>query len=274
MKGRIVELTLTVICATVTYAQQKMAQPDVLPAQPYTKVMIIPYREDMYFSDADTQIAEASRLSVKEVRRQFRYGLTYNLGVSILAKNQIKNILYDTSLQARIDLEELYSSIYYRKAKRPKHIFTLGNNDKTDTLHKNHLKEKPGLTAGTQPIKEEKYEDNYIQAVLTNTEILRYLADHYGTGLFVFINQMDLKTHYEHCSDRWVNNFDRHVIVHYDIYNWKGNHLDGGAVEVVFTRNINDINQIIMANFPIISDYIGTRVPELDKPHPQPATTY
>ncbi len=219
-----------------------------LPAnKKYSKVMIIPYNPNMYFSDADDAIAKASNKTPEEVRRMFRQGIAYDVSIRILPRYPIKNMLYDTSQMAQRDLYLIYKNISYHKAESPS--------------YKKDEENKPNdITSGENPIVQSASLKEYIAAEAPK-QMLQYLYETYGTDLFVFINQFDLVTNYKYCTDRAINNFTRDVIVHFSIYDKDGNYLYGDAVKVTFNKNTNHIDEIILHNFPVIADYIAKHVP-------------
>jgi len=222
----------------------------------YSKVMIIPYNPNMYFSDADEEIAKASNKTPEEVRRMFRHGIAYDLSVRILPRYPIKNMLYDTSQMAQKDLYLIYKNISYHKAKSPSY--------KKD----DEKKQNGDITSGENPVVQSASLKEYI-AVDAPKQMLQYLHEKYGTDLFVFINQFDLITNYKYCTDRTINNFTRDVIVHFSIYDKDGNYLYGDAVKVTFNKNTNHIDEIILHNFPVIGDRIAQHIPGKAPENPQ-----
>ena len=214
----------------------------------YSKVMVIPYNPNMYFSDADDAIAKASNKTPEEIRRMFRHGIAYDVSVRILPRYPIKNMLYDTSEIAQRDLYLIYKNISYRKMKSP-------------SYKKDDEQEAPkDITSGETPVVQSASLKEYI-GVEAPKGMLQYLHERYGTDLFVFINQFNLVTNYKYCTDRSINNFTRDVIVHFSIYDKDGNYLYGDAVRVTFNKRTNHIDEIMMHNFPVIADYIAQHVP-------------
>ena len=228
------------------------------------KVMIIPFKPDNYFSDADVELAQKNEKNVTDLSTLFRYGLNYNISAHVISSYGAYNILNDTTVQSQEDLRLIYSSVTYRYEK------PLGvDPDDTSSDHTIHQKDLFGRGEEEQPAEEEKKitlkkdkvestgAEKYLNAVVTKPEIFSTLHDQYGADLFLFVNQFELVTNYMHCLDRTKNYFERKVVVHYSIYNVDGIQLKGDAVTVTFSSSETDIDAIIGQQFPIIADYLS-----------------
>ena len=97
---------------------------------------------------------------------------------------------------------------------------------------------------------------------LSHPELLTKLSEKYGTDLFVFLNQFEMKTHYDDCLDLALKIYKRELKVHYSIFDATGKQLYGDVAVVYFPSNSNDIIEIMSRNFPKISDYIAKTVPK------------
>jgi hypothetical protein len=223
--------------------------------------MIIPFDPDMYFSDSDEMLAKYNKKNVKEVRTLFRYGLNINLNARIMSQYKTTNLLSDSSSNALNDLALIYKSISYfsdepiptaeeltQKESQPKKtgIFQKSQDDKAQ----NNTKQ--------QDLKMPK---KYINVKIQNKELLSYLSEKYGVDLFLFCNQFNLETNYQHCLDRATNTFQRELMVHYSLFDKTGKQLAGGITQANFPSNSNDIMNIMKTNFPQLSEQMATRLP-------------
>jgi len=91
--------------------------------------------------------------------------------------------------------------------------------------------------------------------------LLRMLSEKYGTDLFVFLNQFEIKTNYNDCLDLALKIYRRQFKVHYSIYDGNGKQLYGDVAVVDFPSNTNDTSEIIKENFQKIADAIVQHVP-------------
>lgn len=226
-------------------------------------VMIIPFDPNMYFSDADEQLSKYNDKSVKEIRTLFRYGLNVNVNAKILSAHQTRPLLTDTAKTAMDDLYAIYKGISYFKDKSmplteaEEKALATEEKKKPFTFKK---KEDDSDAHTASSLKEPITRHEYMNVKIHDSRMLPYLKNKYGTDIFVFINQFDLVTNYEHCLDRATNTFERDIKVHFSILDYTGKQLAGDLAIVHFPSNSNDITEIMRNNFPIIADYLAGKL--------------
>ncbi len=232
---------------------------------PKHKVMIIPFNMYNYFSDADPELAQKNEKDVTDISTLFRYGLNYNISARVISAYDPYNILVDTTLQSGQDLNMIYASIKYQfekpmdvnakdsaanKTIKQPDIFGLGGEEVVEEKKKISFNKKEEEPANTK----------YMNAVITHPEIFPNLQKKYGTDLFLFINQFELVTNYNHCLDRAANSFERKVVVHYSVYNAEGKQLKGDAITVTFSSAQTNVDEIVAQQFPVIADYLAQSI--------------
>ncbi|MEX0811756.1 MAG: hypothetical protein WD048_06035 [Chitinophagales bacterium] len=233
-------------------------------------VMIIPFNPDMYFSDSDQELAKYNSKSIPEVRKMFRYGLSINMNARIMQEYSSRSMISDSAKDAQKDLAGIYNSIGYFEDKAK----SVQVKEEMESNEKGLVEKTKGLFSrkkGEQESQESKQDNNigddykkFINVKIKNPDLLPYLSDKYGTDVFVFINQFNLKTNYEHCLDRATNTFEREVLVHFSIFDKEGNQLAGDVATVYFPSNSNDLMDIMRNNFPPISDFLAANLPQKD----------
>ena len=238
---------------------------------PKQKVMIIPFNMYNYFSDADPELAEKNEKAVTDISTLFRYGLNYNISARVISAYDPYNILIDTTLQSEQDLNMIYASIKYQfekpmdvNAKDSAENKTISQPDLFGLGGEEPVEEKKKISFGKK--EEEPVNTKYMNAVVTHPEIFPNLQKKYGTDLFLFINQFELVTNYNHCLDRAANSFERKVVVHYSVYNAEGKQLKGDAITVTFGSAQTNVDAIVAEQFPLIADYLSQSI--------QPTTTF
>ena len=238
----------------------------------YNKVMVIPFDPQMYFSDSDRQLAEFNKKKVNEIHQMFRQGLEFDVNARIIDKYQTYQIMRDTNLDAHKDLKSIYEGISYKyetpspiliaREEKKKKTFIEQFEDKVKGKKKEkevETKNEDGTTASHY--KQNTDETRYMDVKLYSTEMLKYMSEKYGTDLFLFINQFELKTNYENCLDRAALIYEREIKVHFSIYDKNGKHLFGDVVTVLFPSNTDNMDEIIRKNFPYISNYLAGKLP-------------
>jgi len=259
----------------------------MLPADAQTRekpnaVMIIPFDPNMYFSDADDQLAKYNDKSIKEVRTLFRYGININVNAKILSLYQTRPLLTDTAKRAVEDLYAIYKGIsYFQDKSMPlseaeEKAYATEEKKKISGAVKSPESEGQTASSLNQPV----VRHEYMNVKIHDKRMLLYLKEKYGTDVFVFLNQYNLVTNYEHCLDRATNTFERDIKVHFSILDYTGKQLAGDVAIVHFPSNSNDITEIMRDNFPVIADYIAGKfqrdmpplkeIPQKAKAEPQP----
>jgi len=238
---------------------------------PKHKVMIIPFNMYNYFSDADPELAQKNEKEVTDISTLFRYGLNYNISARVISAYDPYNILIDTTLQSEQDLNMIYASIKYQfekpmdvNAKDSASNKTISQSDLFGLGEEEPVEEKKKISFTKK--EEEPVNTKYMNAVITHPEIFSNLQAKYGTDLFLFINQFELVTNYNHCLDRAANSFERKVVVHYSVYNAAGKQLKGDAITITFSSAQTNVDEIVAQQFPLIADYLTQSI--------QTSTTY
>ncbi len=259
-------LTLLILPALVAFAQDDVMSPEeVKDSMKFKKVMLIPFNPDLYFSDADHELAEFNRTSIPKIRHLFRYGLDFDINVRIISRHETTRLLRDTSEDAQNDLRAIYEGLSYKYEKTSALAFNEKKSFKDRLSEKIKKNDETDDSEAVQ--KASKYKDppkeanKFMNVVPHHPEMFSYLYEKYETDLFVFINQFELKTNYEECLDRANKIFQREVRVHYSIFDKDGDQLHGDVITVHFPSNSNDMDNIMRSNFPMISDVLAEKLP-------------
>lgn len=230
-------------------------------------VMVIPFDPDMYFCDSDEQLSQYNKLTIKEVRQQFRYGLNMNLNARILSAHSTKTMLTDTTADLAKDLYAIYKGISYYADKSMASSSVTGEDPQPSggkgvgkVFKKTTNNDGQGNASNTKPTSKTEAR-NYMNVKIHNPAMLQYLHDKYGTEVFLFINQFNLVTNYEHCLDRANNVFQREVMIHFSVFDYTGKQIAGDVAIVNLPSNNNNLDLIIKEKFPVIADYIKGQLP-------------
>ncbi|MCH8903789.1 MAG: hypothetical protein IIA45_07745 [Bacteroidetes bacterium] len=262
------------------FAQDSVLEPEPRDSMDYSKVMIIPYNPDFYFSDSDHDLKKYNRKNGEDIRRKFRQGLNLKVNARIMTAYDTKPLLNDTAKDVQLDLLSIYHGIHYKyerttpsilaEENQKEHEKILANlKQRMDEIKKDLFEEETNYstydTEGSKNVAgyiENTDESKYMNVIIHNNDMLAYLADKYDTDLFLFLNQFEIRTNYEHCLDRTVDKFTREVWVHFSIYDRFGKQLYGDVVKVFYPTNTHDMDDIIRNCFPLISSYISDQLPK------------
>ncbi len=254
MLKKILSVFVFLLAAYGSHAQANEPAKDSTAADTvYKKILVIPYNPMMHLSDADHEIAEYSQKKPETIRSVFRRGILQSVTGQLFGIGESQPLLSDFSTDIQKDLEMVYGSISYSMDT----IFPI--------LHpvKDSLKKKPSLFSKSSATKIKEVRDvKYMNTRLSHPELLVHLSGKYGAELFVFLNQLEIKTNYSDCLDLALKIYRRELKVHYSVFNSSGKQVYGDVAIVDFPSNSNDVAEIMRKNFPKISEYILNSIPK------------
>lgn len=231
------------------------------------QVLIIPFDPYLYFSDADDEIAAASKIHRTAVRQVFRRRMN-----ALLDHPGYENIhlLGGKANDSISDLNKIYSSVTYNYQEiinNPNYIEkTATTSAKTGSSKSNKTwiqKQKEKITTEESSNKATTARDNgkYFGVIVRNPEFFNYFNRKYNTDYYIFINQFEVKTNYENCLDRSAHNFDRTFTTHFSIFNKEGKQIAGNKFKLLYNSNSNNVQQIVSENMLRIADRIIAELP-------------
>lgn len=240
------------------YSQAILNGTDAQPKQEftplYTKVLIIPFEDKMYLSDADKDIAQASAVKDhKSIKGRFRDGLMISLTAGSKLRYACAAFNFRDSL-IHDDLIEAFSAIKYKYEPVPKEEKKASSIFKT-VAEKPETKVEKGEVV-SQPDPNLKY----MKTVIKKTEVLHYLAEKYEADLFLFISQFEIKNDLSDPNAFAYGNFKRNVRVHYTFYNQNSELISGGIAEITVPSDVKEISHIISGNFSDLAGIIFNTV--------------
>ena len=244
----------------------------------YKQVLIVPFDPHLYFSDADDEIAQASHVPRNHVREVFRRRLN-----SLLDPRGYETIhlMGGRFADTLADLNKIYSSVNYNYEEILESEFNTADTRHSDNQIKpteepankfsammNKAKDKVGqqpqaTNAHNAAIakKEEKFEGKFFGVKIKDPKFFEYFHNKYSIDYYVFVNQFEVVTDYEHCLDRAAQNYQRYFITHYSIFDKEGNPIAGNKYKVYYDSNSNDIERIVADNVLKISQRILNDLP-------------
>ena len=215
------------------------------------KVMIIPFENRLYLSEIDQYINAETKLAAKQIKYKFRDGLNEQLTKAFKAnKFNVVDLMEDT-VKYKKDLEGIYQYLTYEFQKVP--------NQENYQPPKKEKKEKQ-IEKGQLNV-ESNSDNRFMNAKLTNAKVVPILYSKYKTDLFVFINQLDIKTATNKGpAELAVTNGNRKITVHYTVYSYDAKEINSGVAEDEFETNLNNPKKIIEKHFANIANTIAYRV--------------
>ncbi|HRH67019.1 MAG TPA: hypothetical protein PLU53_12025 [Bacteroidia bacterium] len=209
-------------------------------------ILVIPYKPAMHLSDADFDIAEESEMDQGEIRSRFRAGLVRSLNKQFTEIYDIRLPEQDFVEQDMRDMDLIYHSLAFEQDI----IYPVQFPQKDSSLIKKKLFPKSD-GKNYKPI-----DKNYMNVVVRDPALLPEMAKKYNNDYFIFLNEIDIKTHFDDCINLALKIYQREIKVHYTVFDKNGKQVYGDAAVVQFPSNENRVEEIAKQNFPAISDYV------------------
>ncbi len=237
------------------------------------QVLIVPFDPHLYFSDADDEIAKVSRIPRVKVREVFRKRLN-----ALLAPRGYESIylLGGKSKDTLTDLNKIYSSVTYNYQDiiySDSYLESMARTEKEskpDTEKKETFNMKSWIDKTREKLVDpqndkqahrEKFMGKYFGVRVTDPRFWDYFGRKYSVDYYVFINQFEVITDYEHCLDRSSGNYQRYFIAHFSIFDREGNQIAGNKYKLYYDSNTNNINKICSDNMLKIADRVMLEIP-------------
>ena len=231
-----------------------------------SRVMVIPFDPYLYFSDADDEIAKKSKIPRQNVRQVFRTRLNALLAPEGYETIHLLGGVYRDSVS---ELSRLYKSLSYGYQDNKQSRFNSQPVVKEDTGGAldwvQRQKEKLGMEKEEKPVSVAQDPTKHFGVTVKDPDFFGYFNNQYGIDYYVFINQFEVKTVYENCLDRAALNYERDFMVHYSIYNNKGELVSGNKVKIAYQSNMNDVQRIVSDNMPVMAKRVLADLPPSGK---------
>lgn len=211
------------------------------------KVLLIPFDPKMYLSDVDKKIGTENNMNFYQVRNAMRTGLDEEIYFALKKKFNVYSLLMD-SINNKKEISYTHESVTYSYDLQPADNQTKKNTKPQKTEN------KPTIVKGQLQV-EVSTDKKFMNTQIMNKEILPYLAKKYNATVFVFINELDLRSNPE-SYDIATDSYHRDVVVHFTIFNVAGEFLNFGTATTSFSSRLNDPEKIVKNHF----NAIGTQI--------------
>jgi hypothetical protein len=214
------------------------------------KVMLIPFEQRLYLSEIDHNINTETKLTPRQIRNRFRDGLNDQLYHAFKTNRYNVLDLMDDTVKYKKDIEGIYQYIAYDYVKVPDQV-----NFKAPKKEKGDKKIEKG-----QLIVETNSDARFMNARMTDARVVPLLYGKYRTDIFVFINQLDIRSSGPGYSNMTGRTQNRKIVVHYTVYSHNADEINSGIAETEFAPTLNNPKKIIDRYFSQIANTIVQRV--------------
>jgi hypothetical protein len=257
-------LLILVVANSLFVRSQPMAADSKPSKYIYPKIMIIPYNPANYKSDMDMSGVifedDSPFGEYYSANRLIRYNIERTLSEDLLLYFDIRRVLfYDKLSSMQKDLDYIYRSVnydvqtqrlnaYYRNFPEFSIMQILGSEEKrwgvncVDQTSQKPILKNPRIT--------------YFDVTVKDTHMFPYLTERYHCDYYLFINGFELKTRFKICMDLMKNVKQKDIILHFTLFDSKGNREVGGLVGITYEPHESDIFEIAENNLGILSSLV------------------
>jgi hypothetical protein len=248
-------LTVLLVCLSLLKAQHTtiLKQEKSVVADKTTShhVMIIPFEPRLYMSEIDFSINKATGLTAKEIKHSFRDGINEQCYKALKSNGfKVTDLMEDTTKYKK-ELFSIYSNLTYDYVKVP--------NQEHYKAPEREKKQK-GIEKGQVQIETNSSDQRFMNAKLTNAKLVPLLYKTHKTDIFIFVNQLDIKTSDNAMVNSGITSDSRKIIWHYTIYSYDAIELNSGTVELEFPAKINDPKKISSVYFSQMAQMLSKRL--------------
>lgn len=242
------------LCRYAAAQQQELKIETPHDSLPGHSVMLIPFNPIYYLSDADRDIAKQTNKDIDRIREEFHNRMEWYVYRALKKRYPCVSLLqHDTIAGYRQAAGQLFSNAGFEYAKPlVKTPETLGDVMSNKTSNK----QAQDSRLATNYLND-KSNEKYMSAVIKDKKVFESLYSKFGTDVFVFLTQMEIKTNYKSCLDIANEIYRREIMLHFSVYDKEGNLMAGNFAISFFPSDSNNAYDIMSDNFPLIAEAIA-----------------
>lgn len=197
-------------------------------------ILLVPFESNMLMSEIGKAVNASTNLTYKQITEAFRYRMDQALYATFKENYSTTSFLQDEK-KTDTTLYHIYSSIGYHYDLLPGQDTSAESHSEFDPkLQKEHFIKNGQLEVPMD------YSKRFMNVKIDDTHLLPYLTKKYGTDIFIFINELDIKNVSNPTDDLNESNLRREVIVQYSILNTQYNYMLEGILTTYFPYSEND----------------------------------
>lgn len=181
-------------------------------------------------SEIDHVIYNETKKNQKEIRWSFQDKIDQVLYNKFKSKYEVKSLIEDTVKNSE-SLKMVFSGVGFRFDKVP--------DQKNYTAPKSDYKRDGKITNG-QITANPDHSARFMNAKLQDKQLLQKLNKKFQTDVFIFINQLDIKSSSNSSSGSFGAEKLRNAVIHYTVFDVQGREINSGIAQCNFPKNQND----------------------------------
>ncbi len=221
------------------------------------KVMLIMYDPMMQLPDpaGDVELVEEAKKDLPYIKKRIRLGLDLSLYARVAYLYETVDLMKEYNGNAANDLKKIYASIGY-------HYEIPSRLSEENKKSEREAEKESNMTNGEITTHDKQVETKYMNISILDPNLLPYLNFNYGTDLYLFITQLEIKKYFTDQADISYGTYSREIKVHYSLFDVKGSQIAGDVIDIIYPPSTNDIEEIIRNNFPEVAKQISSALPQ------------
>lgn len=230
---------LFLLCCVASYAAFAQTTTTTDSAKSADKILIIPYDSKMYFSDADADLARASKMQEPRMRNEMRSLLEMNIYHQLLAKFDAISLLRATSLDGEKDLLRIYGATQYI-------TYTAKMQDEYNSTDKQSSALKKFTNKFAKKAKDQLFwtsDSAVMLGVIKDKDLFKQLSQKYNEKYILFVTQFEVNTSNKNTIEWLKQDYKREYTIHYNLFDKTGK-LIRAEILTIRAGNENDVKEI------------------------------
>ena len=229
-------------------------------------IVIVPFEDRMYLSDADAHIGRETGLQPGELEVKFRHALLESLEKE-LQKDWDINVMYEDRVREKgFDLTYVHASLQYNFVAVPGEVMM--END-TSLTRKEIRSKKPKGESGVkngQVVTVSDETERFMNLAVINDTLMNYLVHNSPSDYYLFINEFDIR-HYISDPDRIASGgLSYQLKVHFSCLDKDGRSSVSGAATTLVNAGSSNIYEVIKAGIPNLTKKMARMIRKFNAP--------
>ena len=225
-------------------------------------LVIIPFENRMYLSDADAPIGRETGLKPGELQIKFRNSLVETLEMEMQKDWDLIQFYDPTRLNENESLEYIHHSLRYQFDPVSDKVLLANDTtlDKKDLKKKNKSKKQEEGIVNGQVVSRVDDTERFMNMYIQNDSLMAFLDSNLKSDYYLFINEFDIRYHVSDPSKIASGGLTYRLKSHFTCIDDKGKVLVAGVTTSDVNAGTQNIYEIIVQSIPELSGKMAKMV--------------
>ena len=215
-------------------------------------LVIIPFEDKMYMSDADAPIGRETGLNPGEIMTKFRNSLVESLEIEMQRDWNIQVVRENAMLDENFGLDYIHGSVKYQYVAVPEEVLMANDT----TLEKKDLKKNKKSSKGESGVHEGQIvthsdqTEKYMTLIVNNDTLMSYVDHNLPSDYYLFLNEFDIRHHITDPAKVASGGLKYRLKIHFSCIDKNEKVLVSGAATSVVDAGNKNVYYIIQEGIP------------------------